>query len=82
MDENKNTYDLNGTNKEVKIGILHNINGYWVSNEGSNQKPSYHVWIPSVTHSFCDSSYTEISLAVCRCNYLAKNKIKARYQPL
>ncbi len=82
MTKNKNTYEPNGTNEELKLGILHNINGYWVSNEGSKQKPNYHVWIPSVTHSVCDSAYNEISLAVCRCNYLAKNKIEASYQPL
>ena len=81
MTETKNTYEPNGT-EEVKLGILHNVNGYWVSNEGTKQQPNYHVWIPSVTHSVCDSAYAEIDLAVCRCNYLAKNKIEARYQPL
>ena len=78
----KNTYETNGTKEEVKIGILHSVNRYWVSNEGTNQKPNYHVWIPGVTHSVCDSSYAEIDLAVCRCNYLAKNKIQAAYVPL
>ena len=63
--------------KEPKLGILHSVNGYWVSNEGTKQSPSYHVWIPSVTHSVCDSAYSELDLAVCRCNYLAENKIKA-----
>ena len=82
MIENINTYEPNGTEEELKLGILHNINGYWVSNEGTKQKPNFHVWIPSVTHSVCDSAYAEIDLAVCRCNYLAKNKIEARYQPL
>ena len=82
MTETKNTYEPNGTEEEVKLGILHNVNGYWVSNEGTKQQPNYHVWIPSVTHSVCDSAYSEIDLAVCRCNYLAKNKIEARYQPL
>ena len=82
MTETKNTYEQNGTEEEVKLGILHKVNGYWVSNEGTKQQPNYHVWIPSVTHSVCDSAYTEIDLAVCRCNYLAKNKIEARYQPL
>lgn len=72
-------FEPNGTEEEVKLGILHNVNGYWVSNEGTKQKPNYHVWIPSVTHSVCDSAYADISLAVCRCNYLAENKYKARY---
>ena len=76
MTETKNIYKLNETEEEVKTGILHNVNGYWVSNEGTEQKPNYYVWIPSVTHSVCDSAYAEIDLAVCRCNYLARNKIK------
>ena len=82
MNKVKKTYEPNGTEEEVKHGILHSVNGYWVSNEGTKQKPNYHVWIPSATHSVCDSAYAEIDLAVCRCNYLAKNKIEARYQPL
>lgn len=81
MTENINTYEPNGTAKEVKRGILHNVNGYRVSNEGTNQNPNYHVWIPGVTHSVCDSAYAEINLAVCRCNYLAKNKVEAPYLP-
>jgi hypothetical protein len=75
----KNTdtkYSPNGTNEEVKLGILHNVKGYWVSNEGSKLKPNFHVWVPGITQSSCDSAYAEISLAVCRCNYLAKNNIK------
>jgi len=32
------------------------------------------VWIPSVTHSNCDSAYGDITLAICRCDYLAKHK--------
>ena len=71
-----NEYQPNGTEEDVKIGVLHFVNGYWVSNEGSKQKPNYHVWIPDVTHSKCDSAYSDITLAVARCNYLEKNKIK------
>jgi hypothetical protein len=78
----KTILTANARKEEVELNILHNVNGYWVSNEGSKQKPNYHVWIPSVTHSVCDSAYAEIDLAVCRCNYLAKNKIEASYQPL
>ena len=78
----KTILTANARKEEVELFILHNVNGYWVSNEGSKQKPNYHVWIPSVTHSVCDSAYAEIDLAVCRCNYLAKNKIEASYQPL
>ena len=78
----KTILTANARKEEVELFILHNVNGYWVSNEGSKQKPNYHVWIPSVTHSVCDSAYAEIDLAVCRCNYLAKNNIEASYQPL
>lgn len=81
MTKNTNTYKPNGTQKEVKLGILHNVNGYWVSNEGTRSKPSFHVWIPSVTHSVADSAYDDITLAVARCNYLEKNKIEAHYKP-
>lgn len=73
-------YQPNGTKEEVNLEILHNVNGYWVSNEGTKSNPNFHVWIPSVTHSVCDSAYNDITLAVCRCNYLAKNKIKAPYK--
>lgn len=64
----------NGTPEDIKAGILHSINGYWVSNEGTKKKPSFHVWIPGLTHSTCDSAYDDITLAVSRCNYLAKSK--------
>lgn len=66
----------NANKEEVELGILHSINSYWVSNEGTKDKPNYHVWIPSVTHSVCDSAYDDLSLAVVRCNYLAKNTLR------
>ena len=81
MNYRENTEEANGTEADAKIGILHKVNGYWVSNEVTKQNPSYHVWIPSVTHSVCDSAYSDLELAVCRCNYLEKNKIQAFYQP-
>ena len=65
----------------VNLGILHNVNGYYVSNEGTKKNPSYHVWVPSVTHANCDSAYDDITLAVCRCDYLAKHKVQMPYQP-
>jgi len=71
-------YQPNGTKEEVKLGILHNANGYWVSNEGTNEDPNFHVWIPTITHSVLDSAYADITLAVSRCNYLAKYNIKKR----
>jgi len=69
-------YQPNGTKEDIKIGILHSIGGYYVSNEGTIKKPNYHVWVPSITHAICDSAYEEITLAVARCNYLYKEKIK------
>ena len=71
-------YKPNGTSEDIKLGILHNVGGYWVSNEGTKEKPNFHVWIPTITHSVCDSAYSDISLAVGRCNYLAKNKIQIK----
>jgi hypothetical protein len=82
MTELNKKYEPNGTKEEVTLGILHNVNGYYVSNEGTKQKPNYHVWVPSVTHADCDSAYDDITLAVCRCDYLAKHKAKLKYQPL
>lgn len=68
-------YEPNGTKEDIKLNILHCVNGYYISNEGTKEKPSYHVWIPQVTHAIVDSAYREISLAVARCNYLEKTKI-------
>lgn len=76
MKKDTNKYEPNASKEEVKLGILHCINGFWVSNEGTKEKPNFHVWRPSVTHSVCDSAYAEIDLAVCRCEYLAEHKDK------
>ena len=82
MTEQNKKYEPNGTKEEVMLGILHNVNGYYVSNEGTKYKPNYHVWVPSFTHVDCDSSYNDITLAVCRCDYLAKHNIKLKYHSL
>ena len=74
MDKDK--YQPNGTKEDIKLNILHSIEGYYVSNEGTKRNPNFHVWIPDLTHAIIDSAYHEISLAVARCNYLAKNKVK------
>lgn len=68
-------YLPNGTKEDNAIGIIHSVGNYWVSNEGTSKKPSYHVWVPNGTHCVCDSAYLDVTLAVARCNYLAKNKI-------
>jgi len=72
----KNNYEANGTKEDLEIGILHSKKGYYITNEGTKSKPNYHVWIPNFTHAVCDSAYNDISLAVCRCNYLYENKVK------
>ncbi len=64
-------YKPSGTKEEASLNILHLINGYYVSNEGTKKHPNFHVWVPNGTHCKCDSAYNEISLAVARCNYLA-----------
>ena len=70
------SHEPNGTPEEIKLGILHLVDDYYVSNEGTKQKPNFHVWIPDISHAVCDSAYSDISLAVCRCNFLARNKSK------
>lgn len=70
----------NGTREDIRLGILHNVNGYHVTNEGTEANPNYHVWIPGITHAECDSAYLYLDLAVARCNYLADNKVKMPYQ--
>jgi hypothetical protein len=62
----------NTTAEDLAIGCLHEVNGFWVSNEGTKKQPNYHVWVPGITHSTCDSAYNDLSCAVARCNYLAK----------
>ena len=73
-------YQPNGTEEDIEIGILHSLEGYYVSNEGTKKEPNYHVWIPNITHATCDSAYSDITLAVARCNYLHENKVKSKYQ--
>jgi hypothetical protein len=70
------TSGANASKDDLSIGCLHSVDGYWVSNEGSKKQPNYHVWVPGITHSSCDSAYADLSLAVSRCNYLAKNKVR------
>jgi hypothetical protein len=68
----------NGTAEDIKIGILHHVDGYYVSNEGTKSEPNFHVWIPNGTHVVCDSAYKYMDIAVVRCDYLANNKILMR----
>jgi hypothetical protein len=64
------------TPEDIKLNILHSVGGYYVSNEGTKSKPNFHVWIPGVTHATCDSAYADLSIAICRCNYLAKKGVR------
>lgn len=64
-----------------KSKMLHSVNGYYVTNEGTKDEPNFYVWMLNVTHAISDSAYNEITLAVARCNYLAKNKVKPPYIP-
>jgi len=43
MTELNKKYEPNGTKEEVALVILHNVNSYYVSNEGTKNKPNYHV---------------------------------------
>lgn len=35
MSRIKNIYEPNGTKEEIRLGILHSVNEYYVSNEGT-----------------------------------------------
>lgn len=73
--QNMSKYSPNASEEDKKLGIIHSTNGYWVSNEGTEDSPLYHVWVPSgnYTHTTSDvSAYEDITLAVARCNYLAE----------
>lgn len=67
----------NGTQGDISMNIFHSVGRYYVSNEGTKKHPNYHVWVPGCTHAVCDSAYHELDLAVARCNYLAKEGVKA-----
>ena len=61
---------MNTTEKDIK----HENGDFWVL----DTKDSYTVMINGVTHSTSDSSYERnedgLSIAMARCNYLAKRK--------
>lgn len=52
--------------------IKHEVGNYWVADTGD----SYTVFKIGITHSTSDSSYKRnadgLSIAIARCNYLAK----------
>jgi hypothetical protein len=50
--------------------ILHENGNCWVS----KTKQGYTVWVCGITHSTSDSVYADLSLAIARCDYLAKRR--------
>lgn len=78
----KDSYLPNGTPDDIAAGIIHSVGRYWVSNEGTKAKPSYHVWMPAITHSVADSAYLDLSLAIARCNYLHKYQSSTPFKHL
>ncbi|AGO48794.1 hypothetical protein Phi46:3_gp050 [Cellulophaga phage phi46:3] len=63
-------YNPNGTKEEISLNILHTSGSCYVSNEGTNKKPNYHVWKPNGCYCIVDSAYSDITIAVARCNYI------------
>jgi hypothetical protein len=58
---------------------IYSKSGYFITNEGTAKKPSYHVWISGVTHAVCDSAYLHFDLAICRCDFLEKTNASSFY---
>lgn len=58
--------------------IVYEVGDYWVLRE----RAAYTVYKASVTHSVSDSSYRRdldgLSIAIARCNYLAKRNDEKR----
>ena len=48
--------------------IEHENGNYWVT----RQRGVYTVFVTGPTHSVSDSSYLDLSVAIARCDYLAK----------
>lgn len=54
----------------IKANQIKHENGkFWVLEV---KKGVYQVMKTCLTHSTCDSAYNDLSLAICRCDYLAK----------
>ena len=52
--------------------IMHENGKFWVL----KNKEGFHVMISGITHSVSDSSYSQLDLAIARCDYLASRAIK------
>lgn len=68
-------YQPNGTPEEIKLNILHSVADYYISNEGTEANPNYHVWVQGITCASSDSAYNDLSFAIARCNYLANRNL-------
>lgn len=59
--------------------IMHENGNFWVLDQKGKQ-PAYVVFRAGITHSTSDSAYNRdangLSLAIARCNYLAKRNLK------
>jgi hypothetical protein len=55
--------------------ILHENRDIWVGREA---RDVFTVYVAGITHSKADSSYDDLSLAVARCDYLAKSETAYR----
>lgn len=74
MIESNSKHQPNGSAEDISLGILHDMGTHWVGNTGTKKKPAFQVYTVGVTHSTSEgTAYPDITLAVARCNYLAKN---------
>jgi hypothetical protein len=53
--------------------IVHETGAFWVLRD----ETGYHAMISGITHSTCDSSYAEVSLAIARVDYLTRRAAQA-----
>lgn len=56
--------------------IVHKAGKWYVELIKINKEDVYHVFYTGITYSLCDSAYLNSDLAICRAEYLAKNKIE------
>ncbi|WPJ56780.1 hypothetical protein RCIP0108_00068 [Klebsiella phage RCIP0108] len=52
--------------------IMHENGKFWVL----KNKEGFHVMVSGVTHSVSESSYSQLDLAITRCDYLASRTMK------
>jgi hypothetical protein len=62
--------------KTTESQIIHENGKYWVHSGKGKEKGIFTVYKTGLTHSTSDSAYNDKSLAIYRCNYLAKRTIK------